>query len=116
MSLTLFLSKALLCVASQCWPVLVGKDTPPPGIYPVVQRLTEDPGYGGDVLQFHEDSKTVYAIHRLWTLNPKEKRAARLADPNPKNRIITNGCVNIDPLVYNYLAVNYRNSVLEIIE
>lgn len=115
MSLTLFLSKALLCSAAQCWPVLVGPKTPVGGPYELTQRLTADPGYGGDVLQFHEDEYMVYAIHRVWTLRPREKREERLRDPDPKKRnSVTKGCVNVDPLVFNYLVTNFRNSTLVI--
>lgn len=113
--LTLFLSKALLCASAQCWPVLVGPSTPIGGPYPIRQRYTSDPGYGGDVLQFKEDEEYVWAIHRVYTLNPKEKRKDRLRDPNPKNRFITKGCINVDPDLYNYLVINFRSSTLTIL-
>lgn len=84
----------------ECHNALVGPLTPR-GEFEVVQRLTSDPGYGGDVLQFHEDAKQVYAIHRVWTLKPEQKRLQRLASADPKQRnSITNGCVNVDPAVY----------------
>jgi hypothetical protein len=113
MSLTLFLSKALLCAASQCWPVLIGPATPV-GEFTLVQRLTDDPGYGGDVLQFHETASTVYAIHRVWTLRPAEKRQERLKNPNSLARRVTKGCVNVDPVVYDYLVANFRGETLKI--
>lgn len=112
MTLTLFISKALLCAAAQCWPVLVGPSMSPPGTYSIVQRITADPGYGGDVLQFFETENMVYAIHRTWTLRPNEHREARLRDPNPRSRVITKGCINIDPLVYNELVASYRSGTL----
>ena len=115
MSLTLFVSKAMLCAAAQCWPVLVGPETPRRGEYQLIQRLTADPGYGGDVLQFHEDEHTVYAIHRVWTLRPKEQREKRLRDPDPKRRFITKGCVNVDPAVYDHLVATFRGSTLTIV-
>ena len=96
--LTLSISKALLCSAIECWAVLIGSDTPV-GEYKLIQRYTEDAGYGGDVLQFHEDDKAVYAIHRVWTLRPNERRKDRLKNPDPKARRITKGCVNVDPKV-----------------
>ena len=66
--------------------------------------MTKDPGYGGDVLQFDEDAKQVYAIHRVWTLKPEQKRLERLASPDPKQRnSITNGCINVSPEVYQQL-------------
>lgn len=115
MTLTLFLSKALLCASAQCWPVLVGPKTPVGGPYQLIQRLTSDPGYGGDVLQFAEDEDTVYAVHRVWKLRPNERREERLRDPNPAHRFITKGCVNVDPLVYDELVANYRGSTITIV-
>jgi len=83
---------------------LLGKSTPTPaGEYTLIQRLTSDPGYGGDVLQFHETPKEVFAIHRLFLLNPKQKRLERLRSPNVEDRFITNGCINVDPVVYKRL-------------
>lgn len=114
MSLTLYLSKALLCAATQCWPVLIGPTTPVGGPYQLIQRLTSDPGYGGDVLQFAEDEHTVYAIHRVWKLRPSEQRERRLLDADPKRRMITKGCVNVAPDVYDYLVTNFRGSTLTI--
>jgi len=107
MPLTLSLSKALLCLATQCWPVLIGSATPGPGEYPLAQRITSDPGYGGDVLQFAETNDTVYAIHRVWTLRPEERRRERLKNPDPKARFVTKGCVNVDEAVYNVLIAEY---------
>lgn len=88
--------------AEECHPVLVGTDTPR-GQFIVNQRITSDPGYGGDVLQFKEDASGVYAIHRVWLLNTREQRAKRLSSPDPKVRRITKGCVNVSPEVYTRL-------------
>lgn len=88
--------------AEECHPVLVGGDTPR-GQFTLNQRMTETPGYGGDVIQFRDDPNGVYAIHRVYLLNPKEKRAERLRSFDPKVRRITRGCVNVDPTVYNRL-------------
>lgn len=112
MTLTLFLSKALLCTAAQCFSALVGVNTPGPGTYTLVQRLTQDPGYGGDVLQFHETKTLAFSIHRTWNLRPSEKREQRLRSPDPKTRVITKGCVNVDPTVYNDLVTAYRAGTL----
>jgi signal peptidase I len=86
----------------ECHPVLVGGDTPR-GEFVMNKRVTESAGYGGDVLQFRDDPDGVYAIHRVYLLNPKEKRAERLRSPDPKQRRITRGCVNVDPAVYDRL-------------
>lgn len=86
-----------------CHNALVGPSTPR-GEFEVVQRLTQDPGYGGDVLQFHEDAKQVFAIHRVWTLKPEQKRLQRLASSDAhQRRSITNGCINVAPEVYDAL-------------
>ena len=88
--------------AEECHPVLVGGDTPR-GEFIMNQRVTQSAGYGGDVLQFRDDPDGVYAIHRVYLLNPKEKRAERLRSPDPKIRRITRGCVNVAPEVYDRL-------------
>lgn len=116
MSLTVFISQAVLCTAAQCWPVLVGPQTHRfvGARMVLIQRLTTDPGYGGDVLQFAEDETTVYAIHRVWTLRPAERRLERLSNPSPQQRAITKGCINVSPEVYDYLVQHYRGATLEV--
>ncbi len=86
----------------RCHPVLIGSDTPV-GEFKLQQRLIMAKGYGGDVLQFKEEELEIYAIHRVWTLRPWEKRAQRLKNPNPKVRHVTKGCINVDPKVYDEL-------------
>jgi hypothetical protein len=87
-----------------CHNALVGPATPT-GEFRLVQRLTNSPGYGGDVLQFKEEENHVYAIHRVWTLSPKERRLQRLASPDARQRrSITNGCINVAPEVYEKLV------------
>lgn len=94
---------ATICFAGQCYPILVGTDTPV-GEFRMNQRITSQPGYGGDVLQFKETSDSWYAIHRVWTLKPEEQRAKRLASPDPADRrTITKGCINVTPEVYEKL-------------
>lgn len=68
------------------------------------QRITESPGYGGDVLQFKETADSVYAIHRVFLLNQKEKRAERLKSAKVADRNITKGCINVSPEVYSRLV------------
>lgn len=89
--------------AEECHPVLIGADTPR-GEFTINRRMTDDPGYGGDVLQFKETDTAVYAIHRVYLLNPKEKRDVRLRSKNVKDRHITKGCVNVDPVVFDRLV------------
>lgn len=96
------LALATICFANSCYPALIGKDTPT-GVFSVQQRLTESAGYDGDVLQFKETDTEVFAIHRVWTLKPSERRISRLQSKNPADRRITNGCINVMPEVYNKL-------------
>lgn len=88
--------------AEECHPVLIGADTPH-GQFTLNQRLTKSPGYGGDVLQFLDTPSGVFAIHRVYLLNPKEHRAERLKNPDPQMRHITHGCINVEPEVYDQL-------------
>lgn len=100
---------ATLCFTAQsggieeCHPILVGKDTPV-GEFTLNKRITESPGYGGDVLQFKDTPNAVFAVHRIYLLNPKEQRAKRLKSSNPADRKITFGCINVDPAVYERLV------------
>lgn len=101
------LALATICFLHQgqqeCHNALVGPSTPK-GTFSLVQRLTSDPGYGGDVLQFHEDKQGVYAIHRVWTLRSEQRRQERLASSDASRRtMITSGCVNVDPVIYSRL-------------
>ncbi len=106
------LALATICFLGQCYPALVGKDTPR-GEFTLVQRLTESPGYGGDVLQFLETNDSVFAVHRVWLLRPSQRRAERLTSGDVKQRtFITNGCINIDPAVYKSLVECCSNSTI----
>ena len=98
------LSLATICFMGECHPALVGKDTPVGG-FKVQQRIVASEGYGGDVLSFTEDEKGVYAIHRVWTRRPGERRMQRLASSKASDRqTITNGCINVAPAVYEQLV------------
>lgn len=97
------LTLAVICFAGQCHNALVGVDTPV-GEFQMNQRLTSQAGYGGDVLQFKETEEAWIGIHRVWTLKPKQRRVERLNSSNPADRRnITNGCINVDPKVYEKL-------------
>lgn len=102
---------ATICYLGQCHAALIGADTPK-GEYTLTQRLVQSPGYGGDVLQFKEDDKEIYAIHRVWLLRPAEKRAERLKSKDPDVRRITKGCINVDPIVYQELVDCCSNASL----
>ena len=58
------LGAALICFLGGCYPALIGADTPP-GNYQIEWRATDAKGYGGDVLQFKETERYVYAIHSV---------------------------------------------------
>lgn len=97
------LTLATICFLGQCHPILVGPDTPT-GEYTLTKRYTDQKGYGGDVLQFDEDDKHVFAVHRVWTLIPSQQRKQRLKSNNIKDRYITSGCINVDPVIYQQLV------------
>ena len=104
MTLTLYLSAALLCTPTECFPALSGRDTPL-GTFAIQRRFVASRGYGGDVLQFHDDGRAIFAIHRAWLGKPSERRLERLASPDPNDRRhVTNGCVNVMPDVYDRLT------------
>lgn len=107
------LSKALICFAGQCHPVLTGYTTPV-GVYQLAERRTDLPGYGGSVLQFAEDKTSSYAIHRVWLHDKKTDRAAalRLASPTFRSHV-TMGCINVEPAVYDKL-VSQQDRILVI--
>lgn len=97
------LATASICFLGQCYPALIGKTTPE-GEFKLQQYRIEAPGYGGDVLGFARDSSGgVYAIHRVWTQIPKQRRAERLKGPVQDRVGITGGCINVDPEVYQKL-------------
>jgi hypothetical protein len=117
MSVIVSIALATICFTYQgteeCHPVLLGKSIPTPkGEYILRKRITADPGYGGDVLQFHETNDEVYAIHRVWLLNPKQKRLERLKSNNIQDRYISSGCINVDPTVYDRLMDCCSNTQL----
>lgn len=97
------LTAATICFNGMCAPALIGKDTPT-GIYQLRNIQTHAPGYNGDILLFHETKDYWFAIHRVYTLNPKQRRIERLRSENPKDRLITMGCINVMPDVYEQLV------------
>lgn len=103
MTVTVLLSAALLCIQGVCHHALVGQDTPT-GSYTAVRMAAEDPLYGGDVLAFaRNDTGAVFAIHRTWLGNSAERRQWRLQQDDPAQRVISQGCINIAPEVYDQL-------------
>lgn len=104
--------KAELCFedTGQCHPVLVGKTTPS-GRFDLTIYQTDKPGYGGDVIAFKEEPNFLFALHRVWLGKPSERRLERIASPNPADRIMTNGCINVSDEVYEQLKTYF---VLEV--
>ena len=110
------LTLAVICFGSgmECHPILYGEKTPK-GEFEMTLRTTAQVGYGGDVIQFHKDDKQIYAIHRLWTRSPQQEREKRIVDSNLSRRKISNGCINVQPEVYEKLKACCVNERLEII-
>jgi hypothetical protein len=96
--LILYLSTMLLCLGIECWPALAGVDTLP-GTYPLTLMPVEEPEYRGDVLAYRETDTIIYSIHRTY---PGREKMYTL--PDEKRRRITNGCINIEPNVYDRLV------------
>ncbi len=119
MSIFVSITLATICFtynnAQECHPVLLGKTIPTPnGQYQVIRRFTNQPGYGGDVLQFKESNNMIFAIHRLWLLSPAEQREKRIKSNYIPGRFITNGCINVEPFVYEKLVECCSNDTLTI--
>ncbi len=109
MSILVNLALATICFTHQgvesCYPVLLGKNIPTPvGEFTLIRRYTKDPGYGGDVLQFHENDHMIFAIHRIWLLKPEQKRAERIKSSKITDHFISSGCINVEPAVYEMLV------------
>ena len=98
------LDKAELCFvdSGDCHAVLVGKTTPK-GRFKVTLVATDLKGYGGDVIGFHWTADFTFALHRVWTERPAERRLERLASPIISDRIMTNGCINVSDSIYERL-------------
>jgi len=101
--ITVILSAALLCYQGACYPALVGEETPT-GTYQYYKVEVEDDLYKGSVGVFAKDSTGAYfAIHTIWEGKPEERRKLRIKSPASTERVITNGCINIEQFVYDML-------------
>lgn len=108
------LALATICFTGECHPVLVGSNTPA-GTFTLTRQAIEEPGYGGDLLVFQESRAHLWAIHRVYTLNPQERRVERLHSSHPEQRrAITKGCINVMPEVYRRLVDCCSKDVLVI--
>lgn len=88
---------AVICFAEVCHPAIVGRATPR-GEFVAQHTATALPGFGGDVLVFHEASTYRMAIHRTW------RGRERLYSQPPEKRTVSNGCINVEPAVYDALV------------
>lgn len=106
-------AKAELCFADSgdCHRVLLGKTTPK-GRFDLTIYATDKKGYGGSVIGFKQEGDFLFALHRVWTQKPEERRLQRLASGNVAERIMTNGCINVSDEVYERLQKYF---VLEVI-
>ena len=106
-------AKAELCFTddAQCYPVLIGKTTPT-GTFDMQLMKTSKPGYGGEIIGFKQEKAFLFALPRVWTLTPSERRMQRIASNVVSDRIITNGCINVTDKVYDKLRQYF---VLEVI-
>jgi hypothetical protein len=105
---------ATICFNGDCYPALVGRDTPK-GTFQLTPMITKQPGYGGDVLKFKETETEWYAIHRVWLLKPEQHRLERLQSGVTAERVtVTAGCVNVTPDVYEKLRSCCSYDKLEI--
>ncbi len=96
------LALSVICFAGQCHPALTG-DTTPTGTFSMKRYSHPSPQFGGDLLVFKESQTEVWAIHRVIDA-PGQNRKQRLLGPASGRRSITNGCINIDPKVYDLLV------------
>jgi len=108
------LALAVICFMGECHPALVGEDTPR-GVFVLQHQATQVPGYGGDLLVFQEDRTRLWAIHRVYTAVPSQRRVERLLSGRIALRQgVTMGCVNVMPEVYARLVECCSNQVLTI--
>ena len=106
-------AKAELCFADdkKCHPVLIGKTTPK-GTFPLSLMQTTKKGYGGEVIGFKEENNFLFALHRVWTQIPSERRMERIASPVVADRVMTNGCINVTDDVYDKLRGYFTLEVI----
>ena len=101
------LAAATLCFGGECYPALVGTTTPQ-GIYTLQQYRVRDPRYGGDVMEFLRVGGEAFSVHRTW---PGRERLYGLPIGN---RVVTKGCINIEPHVYEKLLECCNGARIEI--
>jgi hypothetical protein len=88
---------ATICFGGGCYPILAGRHTPV-GEFTLEHKHISQPGYGGDILLFHDDGRGWYAIHRTW-----RGRGHLYAEDPQRRRNVSLGCINVEPAVYQRL-------------
>lgn len=93
---------AVICWNGQCYPALLGHNTPQ-GLFHLHRWRTTLPGYGGDILAFARDQTGIFAIHRVLQ-TPTGLRVRKLKRGSVEiRRDSTDGCINVMPDVYRKL-------------
>lgn len=112
MILTVYIAKALICFSGQCFPVLLGPDTPI-GTFETQERRVISQGYEGSVLQFYETENMVYAIHRPYSLDRRVDRKEVLrTGSSAQRRSISKGCINVEDEVFDELIEQKYNTLV----
>lgn len=89
---------AVICFMGSCYPALVGKETPRGEFRLVEISMVGLPAaLGKTVLSFKETKTDIFAVHKTWP-----GREQRYSHP-PSKRLMTLGCINVEPHVYEKL-------------
>ena len=96
------LTLSVICFANSCYPALLGERTPT-GTFELKRYAYTEPGYGGDILAFKETKTELWSIHRVLNVPGQNRRERLMSKESADRRYITNGCINVDPKVYDLL-------------
>lgn len=80
----------------------------PAGVFTLQERRAPS-AYGGDIEQFSTaPNGDIYAIHRVLTNNPKQRRLQRLQSNNAVDHRVSLGCINLPSKFYDqYLSKGF---------
>lgn len=109
------ISDATICFNGGCWPALIGSDTHP-GQYSLAVLHVVTPGYGPDVLMYNSTDTVWYAIHRTYNYGNVRNRHRLYHGTTPEQRMVTAGCVNVEPHIYDMIRDCCSNAALTIVE
>lgn len=84
----------------------------PAGVF-TLRHEAAPAAYGGDLEQFGTaPNGDIYAIHRVLTNNPRQRRLQRLESPNAAAHRISLGCINIPSALYDkYLSKGFNGKL-----